>query len=208
MFEENKVKVNTELTEHFNETETVKDKNGNDVFILKHIPYEQKQEFCRELAEMTLIADPDTGICYISALFEVVWNYLFIKYYTNIDVDGIKEIDDFRKLYDFCEMKGITFVRTTDSDLCDVERMWKTYSEAIIRQYEKRNSLEHQAKLMLSTDIDTNKAETRELIEKLIDMQGAMKEKEERDNVLDFGKAKKNTGVKTGGVKLNLGKKN
>ena len=36
----------------------------------------------------------------------------------------------------------------------------------------------------------------------------AMKEKEERDNVLDFGKAKKNTGVKTGGVKLNLGKKN
>ena len=48
-----------------------------------------------------------------------------------------------------------------DADACELERMWKTYSEAIIRQYEKRNSLEHQAKLMLSTDIDTNKAETR-----------------------------------------------
>jgi len=178
------------------------------VEILRRIPYEQKEEFIHELAAMVLVADEDTGICYVSSLYDVVFNYLYVKYYTNIDVDGIKEIDDFRRLYDFCEMKGITFVRTTDSDLCEVERMWKTYSEAIIRQYEKRNSLEYQAKLMLSTDIDTNKAETRELIEKLIDMQGAMKEKEERDNVLDFGKAKKNTGVKTGGVKLNLGKKN
>lgn len=201
MLEKKVFEMNTE--EWFAETMEV-----GGVEILRRIPYEQKEEFIHELAAMVLVADEDTGICYVSSLYDVVFNYLYVKYYTNIDVDGIKEIDDFRKLYDFCEMKGITFVRTMDSDLCDVERMWKTYSEAIIRQYEKRNSLEHQAKLMLSTDIDTNKAETRELIEKLIDMQGAMKEKEERDNVLDFGKAKKNTGVKTGGVKLNLGKKN
>ena len=201
MLEKKVFEMNTE--EWFAETMEV-----GGVEILRRIPYEQKEEFIHELAAMVLVADEDTGICYVSSLYDVVFNYLYVKYYTNIDVDGIKEIDDFRKLYDFCEMKGITFVRTMDSDLCDVERMWKTYSEAIIRQYEKRNSLEHQAKLMLSTDIDTNKAETRELIEKLIDMQGAMKEKEERDNVLDFGKAKKNTGVKTGGVKLNLGKRN
>ena len=201
MLEKKVFEMNTE--EWFAETMEV-----GGVEILRRIPYEQKEEFIHELAAMVLVADEDTGICYVSSLYDEVFNYLYVKYYTNIDVDGIKEIDDFRRLYDFCEMKGITFVRTTDSDLCEVERMWKTYSEAIIRQYEKRNSLEHQAKLMLSTDIDTNKAETRELIEKLIDMQGAMKEKEERDNVLDFGKAKKNTGVKTGGVKLNLGKKN
>jgi len=201
MLEKKVFEMNTE--EWFAETMEV-----GGVEILRRIPYEQKEEFIHELAAMVLVADEDTGICYVSSLYDMVFNYLYVKYYTNIDVDGIKEIDDFRRLYDFCEMKGITFVRTTDSDLCEVERMWKAYSEAIIRQYEKRNSLEYQAKLMLSTDIDTNKAETRELIEKLIDMQGAMKEKEERDNVLDFGKAKKNTGVKTGGVKLNLGKKN
>ena len=201
MLEKKVFEMNTE--EWFAETMEV-----GGVEILRRIPYEQKEEFIHELAAMVLVADEDTGICYVSSLYDVVFNYLYVKYYTNIDVDGIKEVDDFRRLYDFCEMKGIIFVHTTDSDLCEVERMWKTYSEAIIRQYEKRNSLEHQAKLMLSTDIDTNKAETRELIEKLIDMQGAMKEKEERDNVLDFGKAKKNTGVKTGGVKLNLGKKN
>ena len=201
MLEKKVFEMNTE--EWFAETMEV-----GGVEILRRIPYEQKEEFIHELAAMVLVADEDTGICYVSSLYDVVFNYLYVKYYTNIDVDGIKEIDDFRKLYDFCEMKGITFVRTMYSDPCDVERMWKNYSEAIIRQYEKRNSLEHQAKLMLSTDIDTNRAETRELIEKLIDMQGAMKEKEERDNVLDFGKAKKNTGVKTGGVKLNLGKKN
>ena len=201
MLEKKVFEMNTE--EWFAETMEV-----GGVEILRRIPYEQKEEFIHELAAMVLVADEDTGICYVSSLYDVVFNYLYVKYYTNIDVDGIKEIDDFRRLYDFCEMKGIAFVRTMDSDLCEVERMWRAYSEAIIRQYEKRNSLEHQAKLMLSTDIDTNKAETRELIEKLIDMQGAMKEKEERDNVLDFGKAKKNTGVKTGGVKLNLGKKN
>lgn len=201
MLEKKVFEMNTE--EWFAETMEV-----GSVEILRRIPYEQKEEFIHELAAMVLIADEDTGICYVSSLYDVVFNYLYVKYYTNIDVDGIKEIDDFRKLYDFCEMRGIISVHTMDADACELERMWKTYSEAIIRQYEKRNSLEHQAKLMLSTDIDTNKAETRELIEKLIDMQGAMKEKEERDNVLDFGKAKKNTGVKTGGVKLNLGKKN
>lgn len=201
MLEKKVFEMNTE--EWFAETMEV-----GGVEILRRIPYEQKEEFIHELAAMVLVADEDTGICYVSSLYDVVFNYLYVKYYTNIDVDGIKEIDDFRKLYDFCDMTGILDDKMGHEDTWIIKNMWDSYSEAIIKQYEKRNSLEHQAKLMLSTDIDTNKAETRELIEKLIDMQGAMKEKEERDNVLDFGKAKKNTGVKTGGVKLNLGKKN
>jgi hypothetical protein len=207
MFEENKVKVNTELTEHFNETETVKDKNGNDVFILKHIPYEQKQEFCRELAEMTLIADPDTGICYISALFEVVWNYLFIKYYTNIDVEWVQTSEDYGVLYDYIVSEELDYKRQTMKDMRLVEEYWERYSASIIRQYEAKHSLGQQVKELLSTDVNTNNAETRELIEKLIDMQEALKEKEEDKKVLQFAKKKADV-PKVGGVKMSFAKKN
>ena len=91
MLEKKVFEMNTE--EWFAETMEV-----GGVEILRRIPYEQKEEFIHELAAMVLVADEDTGICYVSSLYDVVFNYLYVKYYTNIDVDGIKEIDDFRKM--------------------------------------------------------------------------------------------------------------
>ena len=205
--EESKIKVNMDTTEYFSETETVKDKNGNDVVILQHIPYERKLEFCRELAEMTLIADPNTGICYVSALFEVVWNYLFIKYYTNIDVEWVKAGEDYCALYNYVASEELDYKRNTLKDMRIVGEYWERYSASIIRQYEAQHSLGQQVKELLSTDVNTTNEETRQLIEKLIDMQEALKEKEEDKKVLQFAKKKADV-PKVGGVKMSFAKKN
>ena len=206
-----KMSIDMDTTEYYAEELTFKDKNGKDVFILKRIPYREKEEFCRELAEKVLVADEDTGICYESALFELVWNYLFVKYYTNIDVEWVDTIDDYYKLYDYClSEEALEYNRHTLKDMRLVEEYWERYRASIIRQYEAKNSLGYQVKQLLSTDVNTTNAETRELIEKLIDMQDALREKEEDKKVLQFAKKKdvKMNGVpKVGGVKMSFAKK-
>lgn len=154
--------------------------------------------------------DDELGICYKMMTAVEVKTYLFVKYYTDIDVSDIQDMDGFRKLHDYCRMSGLlesihAFV--TIEDQRDIEHMEKLYWEAIQRLYETEHSLGNTVKRLLNTDPDTNNAETRELIEKLIDMKGALAEKETQSNVLQFGK-KKSTGVQTGGVKMNLAKRN
>ena len=51
------------------------------------------------------------------------------------------------------------------------------------------------------------RTETRELIERLIDMKGALLEKQNDEKILQFGAKKTAKSVKTGGVKINISKK-
>ena len=179
----------------------------NDGIIVKsRIPYADKEKMAVEYIEGTLGVDADLGICYTIYSADLVWNYLFMKYYTNIDVEGA---EDMTVLYDYAEeheLMGSLVGHHVGFDLSIVSQIAEKYKESIVRLYEKGHSLEQQAKKFLSTDVDTNIAETRELIEKLTDMKGALLEKEEQGKVLQFGK-KKSANVTAGGVKLNLSKK-
>lgn len=196
-----------DVTKELEETFTMTDIKGNEVVILRRIPYDDKLNYVRELAERVLVADEETGLCYESSMYDLVNNYLFVKYYTNIDVDWVETVDDFKKLYDYCSVSGLADVSVDDAS--DLGSLWVSYSQSIIDLYNKKNSLETLAKGLLSTDVDTNKEETRQLIEKLIDMKGALMEKEENEKVIQFAKANKKAALpKTGGVKLNLAKKN
>ena len=202
--EKKKFDMNTD--EIFEETVAIKDKNGNDVAIFKRIPYEQKEHMITELASMSLLADEDSGVCYVSSLFDVVLNYLFVKYYTDIDVEWATDIQDYYKLYDYCQVNKINYIDLCSDDYNVLYSYWARYSDSIIRLYEAEHSLGHDVKQMLNTDLDTNNKETRELIEKLIDMKGALIEKEEQGKVLAFGK-KKPANLKTGGVNIRLAKR-
>ena len=91
-------------------------------------------------------------------------------------------------------------------DIDYVYEIADAYKESVVTLFEKEHSLGYQVQAFLSEDVDTNIAETRELIEKLTDMKGALIEKEERDKIISFGK-KKSANVKVGGMKLNLSKK-
>jgi len=197
---------NFDVEEEMSKTTTMMDNKGNEIVLLERIPYEEKFEFVRELAERVLIGSEETGLCYKSSMYDIVFNYLFVKHYTNIDVEWVETAEDFRKLYDYCDVSGLTHVRPKDFEA--LISLWENYSNSVIELYERKNSLGALVKSWLGTDIDTNKEETRELIEKLIDMKGALLEKEENEKVIQFAKAnKKAPPLKTGGAKLNFAKK-
>lgn len=179
---------------------------GDGIIVKKRIPYSEKEHFAIEYIESTLSANRELGICYDTYSRNLVWNYLFIKYYTNIETD---ENVDLNALFDYAQSVGLMdgdteyYVKDDADIILDIAY---DYRESIVKMFEKTHSLEARVKELLSTDVDTNAAEVRELIEKLTDMKGALIEKEEASNVLSFGK-KKSANVKAGGVKLNLAKK-
>lgn len=190
-------------------TKIFSDKNGNDVVILNWIPAEEKESFARELVEYTMCTNDELGVCYKMMIEDEVYTYLLIKYYTDIDVSEIQDADGFRKLYDYAERSGLkdemdSYISSTER--CLLYEMAGIYQDSIEKLYETEHSLGYTVKKLLSTDVDTNNKETRELIEKLIDMKGALTEKEEQGKVLAFGK-KKPANIRTGGAKMNLAKR-
>ena len=154
--------------------------------------------------------DDELGVCFRIMNETEVKTYLLVKYYTDIDVSDIQDMDGFRKLHDYCRVSGLLetiHVFISIEEQWDIDNMEKIYWEAIRKLYETEHSLGNTVKRLLKTDPNVNNEETRELIEKLIDMKGALKEKEAQSNVLQFGK-KKPADVNTGGVKMNLAKRN
>ena len=201
-----KKNFNFDVEEEMGKTTTMTDNKGNEIVLLERIPYEEKFEFVRELAERVLVGNEEVGLCYKSSMYDLMFNYLYVKHYTNIDVAWVETAEDFRKLYDYCDVSGLTHVCPKDFEA--LISLWENYSNSVIELYERKNSLGALVKSWLGTDIDTNKEETRELIEKLIDMKGALLEKEENEKVIQFAKANKKVApLKTGGAKLSFAKK-
>ena len=140
--------------------------------------------------------DEETGICYVNALFDIVYTYLFVKYYTDIDTEWVQEIADFHKLYDYCQLNGIcdTCTPENDKDADALREYWWRYSQTVIVLYEKQHSLEQMAKSIFTTDMSAENEETRKLIEQLIDMKKAYDEKTEKPTkhvgggILNFAK--------------------
>lgn len=140
--------------------------------------------------------DEETGICYVNALFDMVYTYLFVQYYTDIDTEWVQEIADFHKLYDYCQLNGIcdTCTPENEKDADVLREYWWRYSQTVIALYEKQHSLEQMAKSIFTTDMSAENEETRKLIEQLIDMKKAYDEKTEKPTknvgggILNFAK--------------------
>ena len=201
-----KVKVSLDNTSFTFDTSEV-----NGIVVKNRIPYEMKEQFAYELVDRTLGTDDSLGVSYVLATYDLVLNYQFAKYYTNIDTEQIDSIESFRVLFDYMQINGLcvdnTWVREfAGADLAIVRGIEEKYRNAITTLYEAEHSLQYEIKKLLDTDPDTNNAETRELIEKLIDMKGALLEKEEQGKVIQFGK-QKSANVKTGGAKQNQAKR-
>lgn len=180
----------------------------NGITIVNRIPYEQKENFAIDLVNMTIGTEDKTGAIYTLGIYDLIENYLFAKYYTDIDVDDVVELDDYRKLYDYMQshnanLSNATVWNIVQDDMAIIYSIEKYYRRSIEILYEREHSLEGRIKQLLNTDVDTNNAETRELIEKLIDMKGALMEKEERERT-STNKQKVST---VGGAVINFAKK-
>ena len=179
--------------------------NGNEITVLHFIPYSQKESFAMEFAEYVMQADEELGVCYDGYNAQMIEYYLVAKYYTDIDTEGIEPsaVCDF--LCNSSSIDNIMGVVSDDFYFC--RNMGYRIIEACKIRFETENGLARVVKNLLNTDVDTNNEETRELIEKLIDMRGALMEKQEDEKVLQFGTKKTANHMKTGGAKINLAKK-
>lgn len=169
------------------------------------IPYTEKEAFVIDLLTATLQTDDALGICYRGYNYQAVFAYLFLKYYTGVDVENVGIERAFDWLISNCDIRDLYNI--AEADLKIIKTMEGDFYSACEKRYEQENSLGQMVKEYVRTDVDTNNAETRELIEKLIDMKGALLEKEQDEKILQFGHKKAAKPVKTGGVKINLSKK-
>lgn len=182
--------VQTKVIEYKDTKITVKDR----------IPYADKQVAAQELVGKTTVMDERLGITYTLPTYDLVENYIFLKYYTDLDVSDIQTEDDYRALFEFAYDAGLTesdmreFVR---QDIKYLEAIEGRYRVAVAAVFEEERSLGYQVKQLLDTSPDTNNEETRELIEKLIDMKGALLEKENKPA----------NGMNVGGTVINFAKK-
>ena len=112
-------------------------------------------------------------------------------------------------VYDFVINNNLigSIKMTIGRDFEEVDKISRLMQSAIMELYRSEHSLANMAKNILEGDINVENAEARELIEKLIDMRGALNQKEAEDNILQFGHKKTAGSVKTGGVNLNFTKK-
>lgn len=204
--EEKKVKLDLGTLEF---THRVAEREG--IEIKNRISHEMKEQFAMEQVEGTLGSDDSLGVCYLLATYDLIENYLFAKYYTNIDVSEINTIDDYRRLYDYMLMNRLVLKdeyvwEYVGEDYALIRPIEEVYRDSVVKLYEAEHSLGNLVKGLLNTDPDTNNEETRKLIEAQTDMKGALLEKQEQEKMIEFGK-KKPTSLKTGGVKVSLAKR-
>ena len=70
--------------------------DGTQVKIRNYLPYAEREEAAAEYAARALVvADEENGIVYDSYRMDIEWDYVMVKYYTNINVNGIPTEDVF-----------------------------------------------------------------------------------------------------------------
>lgn len=200
-----KKKVEVAKAHDMCEVKEITGANGDVVTVRTHIPYEQKREFANRFVTLTTNEDEELGIS--NPVGEEVWRvFLQVHYYTDIDTTDDAPADVFDYMVNNHLMDEL--VDIIRSDYMYVRDMIMETQDFVFRRFEAENSLAYMVKRVLGGDINLENAETRELIEKLIDMKAAYDKQEAEANVLQFGQKKKAAGaVKTGGVHIQLGKK-
>ena len=91
-----KTKIDMSKYADMHEEHEFKGKDGTVITVRDHIPYEQKEQMAREIAEAVLVIHDDSCV-YVAHTYEEVEKYMIAKYYTSIDTEDVdaKDVCDF-----------------------------------------------------------------------------------------------------------------
>jgi len=156
--------------------------DGTQVKIRNYLPYAEREEAAAEYAARALVvADEENGIVYDSYRMDIEWDYVMVKYYTNIDVDGIptEDVFDYAKRTKLLE----TVREIVGEDAYFTLGMGDKMAFAATAAIEKRGSLPYFIKNRMGYLLDAEKtaetlAQAEDLKEKMIDILGAVKERD------------------------------
>lgn len=174
--------------------------DGAQVKIRNYLPYAEREEAAAEYAARALVvADEENGIVYDSYRIDIEWDYVMVKYYTNIDVDGIPTED----MFDYAKRTGLleTIKEIAGEDVYLTLSIGDKMAYAVTTAIEKRGSLPYFIKNRMGYLLDAEKtagvlAQAEDLKEKMIDILGTVKEHDAMKS------AQKRPTVITGGVNL------
>lgn len=162
-------------------------RDGVKVIVRSHIPYEQKIEFVRSVAEENIMVHEDS-CCYKNYAWHPCWIYHIAKYYTDINVDEAEysEIADFLINDDLLtQVEEAIFY-----DLIELEELYDGLIDSFKQTFDDDRSLRKAIRssfgfLFTGEDITESLAKAEAAKDVIYKAVGALreKEKEESENI-------------------------
>lgn len=177
---ENKVKLQAKYEPKYESVEIA----GQEIKVMKRIPYEEKLNYAQEFASMVCVIDEKQGLAYEAYDTEALSLYMACKYYTNIDVEEYEF--DMGALHDNLIPYFETIKQVCLHDLIIADAMASTYIYRTIEIYNMQNSLSQKAKmsfagLLSGEDLLKTIAESRVVNEEMIDLLTKAKKQDAQD---------------------------
>lgn len=163
-----------------------------EIQVRKQITYDEKLRYAQEYTSAVCAIDDVQEMMYEAFDDRAIGMYLFLKYYTNIDVEEFET--DTESLYD-AVLPYMDIVRyPCFNDAIDCECIASKYMERAIEIYNTQHSLSQKIKTMLGGILDVNDigkliAESKFVNEEMIDLLQKAKDREdqkEEKNVVLF----------------------
>lgn len=170
---------------------------GQEIKVLKQIPYDQKLAYAQEFASNACVIDVSKGISYENYDTEALSVYMVCKYYTNIDLKDFEL--DMGALHDVMVHHMGVIKDVCAQDLYISDAMAFNYTLRTIEIYNMENSLNQKIKMSFGgilngEDLLKVIAESRVVNEEMIDLLIKAKKQDEAEAqgvVLFPGMAKK-----------------
>ncbi len=206
-FEKSKAR---EAIENIKQTE-ITTTEGDIIHVKEELPYEQMEQMMWELAGNMVFIDEENGAVGMNFRQELLFPYLIVKYYTDIDLSEVQTEEDIQALYDWLKINPYyDLIRNIIS--CSFNRvmlMADAAVEATKSIYAANTSLPYLLRKSFGSALGSEElseaiSKSDELNRTLVDMMGAVKEKEEREKA-DSASGKKLKAKN--GLMLNLAKK-
>ena len=197
-------KIKMQKYHDMHEEVTVTGKDGTEITVRTHIPYEQKVEMAKEIAAQAIMIHDDS-VTYSSYEEYAIDIMMTLKYYTNVDVSGNTP----GECYDFVINNEIIndMMSVISEDHSDVLSIYYAIKNYVMATFKDDRSLTKAIRtsfgfLFNGEDVTESLAKAEAMKDTVYNAIGALREKEAEDaNKTDPGT------IRFGGNILNLSKK-
>lgn len=162
-------------------------RNGDKVEVERHIPYGMKEALAAELDLFLIVTDAEQQLMYNSYKRQLMETVLIVKHYTNIDVSGMEQEEDWRVLFDYLTYNDL-YGRMMDvihEDYAMVKMIAEDVRLPTKELFDRKNSLAYKVSTMFGSLLDSPEdlteaiAKSAEVNNTAVEILGAYKEKRE-----------------------------
>lgn len=162
-------------------------RNGDKLEVKRHIPYGMKEVLAAELDVFLVVTDEEQQMMYNSYKRQLMETVLIAKNYTNIDVSGMGQEEDWRMLFDYLTYNGLygQMMDVIREDYAMVKMIAEDVRLPTKELFDRKNSLAYKVSTIFGSLLDHPEdlteaiAKSTEVNNTAVEMLGAYKEKQE-----------------------------